>query len=989
MIGKKRLHFGVVFSTLDNTCQYDIWTGVVEFAKKNDIHLTAYCGTYQTTNYDIASHFDTVFDIIKNSDSLDGIIMFSGFIASLIGNEDFEKYAAEIARRLPLISVSYTIPGVASVLIDNITGTYSAVEHLIKVHGKKQIAYVRGPEGHPEAEDRLEGYRRALEANGLKYDERYVFPGIFSQESGQLAVRSLLEMPDISADAIVACDDSTAIGVLIELENQNMLVPADIAVAGFDDDRDSATFIPSISTVRQDFFEIGVISAKSLFDQINGKQIDTVTHTTPHFIKRQSCGCLEVEFSDIESSENRIDSFSSYINQKFSLLFEQHIPSPQINALVITLVDAILETPFSKNGFLRLFNDELISYSRYSKDILIWNEALSVLTTGVELFNDEVDCSYKILSTLIHATALVQEIRFKEVKIKEFFISDTMVMLRRIASNIVVIFDIDSLVDELHRSLPELSINTTIIGLYQSPIKSGDPNADRTIGTLLGFDDDKKFKVKSDIDNFISFSDYSTFGVLDFEGLRRDMFFIPLFFKDEEYGIILMPFDPDLSVNTYETLRVNISTAIKGANLIEELEHRNTLLAEASKAKSEFLSTMSHEMRTPMNAIIGMTAIGKKTSNIEDKNYSLNKIDEASSHLLGVINDVLDMAKIEANKLKLSPIEFQFDKMLQRVITVVNQRANEKKQTLTVSVDSKIPRAIICDDQRLTQVLTNLLSNAVKFTPESGSIHLEIFLTEKIDKYCGLRIEITDNGIGISSEQQMTIFQAFEQAESGTSRKYGGTGLGLVISKNIIELMGGKIWVESELGKGAKFIFTIKVSCGEEDTVSLIASDMGNDLSKSQSPSNAIDFVNERTDTDNNQDDSSRPDHNAFIGKYMLLAEDIDINREILVSLLEDTGIIIECAENGKEALEMVKAAPDKYDIIFMDVQMPQMSGYEATRHIRALPALQGVNLPIVAMTANVFKSDIEDCLKAGMNDHLGKPLDIEKVFEMLRKYIR
>jgi CheY-like chemotaxis protein len=283
-------------------------------------------------------------------------------------------------------------------------------------------------------------------------------------------------------------------------------------------------------------------------------------------------------------------------------------------------------------------------------------------------------------------------------------------------------------------------------------------------------------------------------------------------------------------------------------------------------------------------------------------------------------------------------------------------RIDENQQTLSVKVDNKIPDFIIGDDQYLAQVITNLISNAIKFTPNGGSIHLDISLSGKTDESCELRFEVADSGIGISPEKKEKLFQPFEQAESGTSREYGGTGLGLTISKRIIELMGGTIWIESELGKGSRFMFTIKVLSGSGTNV--------------------------REDTACIQSENNGQKDGEFKGKRMLLAEDIAINREILIALLENTGIIIETAENGKEALDMMEAG--KYDIIFMDVQMPKMDGYESTRLIRrTFP-----DIPIIAMTANVFKDDIEACIKSGMNDHLGKPLDIEKIFEKLRKYL-
>ena len=397
----------------------------------------------------------------------------------------------------------------------------------------------------------------------------------------------------------------------------------------------------------------------------------------------------------------------------------------------------------------------------------------------------------------------------------------------------------------------------------------------------------------------------------------------------------------------------------------EEIEAALVEAQEANQSKSNFLSNMSHEMRTPMNAIIGMTAIGMKANDIEQKNHALNKIENASSHLLGLINDVLDMAKIEANKLELLNEEFSFNAMIEKALTVIRFRVDEKQQVLTVNLDDNIPYFIIGDNQRLSQVLINLLSNAVKFTQTGGKIDLKISQVGKNGDSYELLTEVIDNGIGISPDQQMKLFGMFEQANSGMSSEYEGTGLGLAISKRIIELMGGDIWLESELGKGAKFSFKVTVK-GSDQSISL---------------ENHVDNTN--------VDPAATNSHVFCKGKRLLAAEDMATNRYILSELLNDSGLEIDFAQNGMEAVEMVCADPDKYDIVFMDVRMPKMNGLDATRHIRALPLRQRGRLPIIAMTANAFKSDIENCLAAGMDDHLGKPLDINKVIEKLRTFLK
>ncbi|MDR1379722.1 MAG: response regulator [Synergistaceae bacterium] len=592
------------------------------------------------------------------------------------------------------------------------------------------------------------------------------------------------------------------------------------------------------------------------------------------------------------------------------------------------------------------------------------------------------------------------------------------------------------------------------------------------------------------------------------------VFVIPVFLQDRFWGFV--SFDDHLQEREFskdeESILRSGSLLIANALVRNDMTQNLVQVREdalsSARAKSEFLANMSHEIRTPMNAIIGMTSIAKSSSELERKNYCLNRIEEASTHLLGIINDILDMSKIEENKLTLSPVSFDFEKMLQRVVNVSNFRVDEKHQDLTVHIDEDIPPTVIGDDQRLAQVIANLLSNAVKFTPPQGSIRLGAYLTREEEEkeeekekekgkekngLCTLRIEVTDTGIGISKEQQSRLFNPFEQADSNTSRKFGGTGLGLAISKRIVEMMGGEIGVKSELGKGATFSFTLQVRRdAEKRDLSLqgkkwgpirllaaddaletrecfadiasrfaVACDLASDaqgalrqvetngpydvyfvdwnmpdmnglelskriaeqgaassvvmmisatdwvtieeeakavgvnkfLSKPLFPSAIAERIDECLGTDADKlhdepEDFSQDERGLFAGYCALLAEDMELNREIVLSLLEPTGLVIDCAKNGTEAVRMFSAAPDRYDVIFMDVQMPEIDGYEATQRIRASSFPRAKQVPVIAMTANVFREDIDQCLKAGMNDHVGKPLDLNEVLDKLRLYL-
>ncbi|MDL2229486.1 transporter substrate-binding domain-containing protein [Treponema sp. OttesenSCG-928-L16] len=384
----------------------------------------------------------------------------------------------------------------------------------------------------------------------------------------------------------------------------------------------------------------------------------------------------------------------------------------------------------------------------------------------------------------------------------------------------------------------------------------------------------------------------------------------------------------------------------------KELEIQTEAAQVASRAKGEFLARMSHEIRTPLNAIIGMSQIIRKDDISGKMASSVEKISAASSHLLDIVNDILDMSKIESGKFVLQHEPFSLRKTMEEVVNLIELRCREKDIVFTSNSESIPETAVIGDRLRLKQVLINLLGNAVKFTPPEGKIIFELSIREESETKLTASFSVEDSGIGMSEEQVSKLFTPFEQTDSSIAVKYGGTGLGLAISRNLVNQMGGEITVQSKKDEGSHFTFAVTLQ------------------------------KTERAETHPYHAERSVPD---LSGKRILLVEDIEVNRLILIELLAETHVNIDEAEDGVMALEMFAASAENYyGLIFMDIQMPVMDGYEATARIRAMERGDARTVPIIAMTANAYREDIERSLEAGMNGHLAKPIEIDTVMRIL-----
>ena len=977
----RRLTYGFVAPYIWGDLSLNYLKGTVKGAETHDINLICVIGQTPKDPENHNASANIAYELI-NKRLRDGLIIWASHIGQYLTEEELDQFYKKF-EGIPIVSLGEVIGDYPAVAMDNHDGIVKLIDHLVEVHGYQKIGFIRGPEYHEASEERYAGYLAGIKKHNLPFEPRLVSqPRLISEGNGVKALADFLDdlqlKPKDDIEALVCVSDGVALGAIKELMRRGIKVPDQIGVVGFNNKNESRMTNPSITTIDPQLPFYGQIAVELLREVKKGKRISGKHYVESKLVIRGSCGCRShiydyqprnskqggfISKADLERIISKIEIIATdFIRlpntqwvSKLVECFFINIKDPTSSIFINYLNELLEELKYIDADSVGNFN-MLITEMRYQ--VLPYLATAELMNRGCELWDQA-----RLLVT--------QTIEFLDADYKTK-IDGLLISLYTTNQTLMTSYDLDELKSVIEELLKKLRIPSCYLSLYEDP-----ENPLEAARLVFAVTDNQRINLDNMDTRFVP-ADLVPDGILPTDR-RYTMILHPLYYKDSQLGFALFETGP-LDKAIYQILCSEISNALHRVMIFQELKEsekeRTKLLKSLSEknieleqkiqertadiqkvnqqlriaieqanaanvAKTRFLANISHEIRTPLNSIIGFAEVLSSTIDAEQHDNYVSLIIKESEKLVELINQILDLSKIEANKFSLTLEPFDIYDLLESLTSVYSATAQKKGLDYYCKIDDKIPARLIGDPLRLRQVLVNLIGNAIKFTAK-GQVKVTTELANETWDKVTLLFKIIDTGIGIPKDRQKSIFDVFVQAEDSITRRYGGTGLGVSISKQLVQLMGGEIGLESEVDQGSTFWFTaVFEKAAPEEQIKEIAV---------------------------NYDEFNIPE--SIQDCHILLVEDYPINRTLVKSHLRTLGCKISVAENGQKAVEMFKTG--KYDLILMDVQMPKMDGCEATKIIRSLPF--GLDVPIIGLTANAFEYDIAHYMHVGMNDVLTKP---------------
>ena len=940
------------------------WVGCVNEAREKDVNLFIFHGDPVLHEGEEYRRPNQIYDM-ANSPVIDGILSSSGSIAIAIG----QKNTADLLKMFQqkkIISLAVPFSEIPAIVVDN-SGFRDLMKHLVSVHNVKKPLIMLGPESHSESDDRLKIYQEILAEYQIPFDPDLVIRSNFFTGESRKTISKVIEENRIEFDSVITMDEDMAIDAIIVLTQKGMSVPDTIKVTGYDDVSRQAKIVYSLTTVHYPFIEMARKGIDSLIRLINGEQIPGKTFIPSWFVGRNSCGC---RITDIyrKPCDNSLDTtvettgVLSRINTSAFLKNAEEVlhgfrDFGEKDRVLDVLRAYIGEIEQGAPGFfMREMERAMNMYSYVFHDSERWFMFTSLLYDTV--------CPYLLTEKdRLRSEALIFQSRvLVDDVVKRFYVAKGIEVekqideLESIEEKILSAFDFDKLIEIIKKEIMLLGIPGYYVALYFHNDKDMDQfqyTVTDTVEFVVAVNEGKEIEILAE-DRCFPVSH-----ILPEHYLPKDrsveLIVSPLNFNEDYFGYIVFHVGP-CNGSIYRRLRKTISTALKGAILIrrqkifeEELLDQNRKVEAANMAKSRFLANMSHEIRTPMNAILGFSEIlTSEITNPEHKQY-LDAISSCGNTLLFLINDILDLSKIEAGLISSHIQPFSILHIFQETRNVFIRKAKDKGLTFTVEMENLEVENVKSDENRFRQILFNLIGNAVKFT-DNGYVKLAArSYLNRGGKTCNLVLRIEDTGMGIHENERLRVFESFHQQKGQDLGKYGGTGLGLTITKKLTEMLGGNISIVwSEPGRGTIF----------EINFPAILVDRGNSvLAPAATAENAGRVM--------------------FSPVKVLVVDDERLSRILLKKHLSSYGLTVFESDSGKTTLDII--AKEHPEVIFMDIKMSDIDGLEITRKLKSDPSTASIK--VICCSASVLKSEITS---AGFDGYLWKPVTRSELLQVL-----